>query len=141
MGYKVKYYLTTPSAIAGCKFVAPLTGDSGHDIHANAPLCILPQESKVISTGLYLSIHPNLVGIIKDRKTLALKGLRVMAGLIDASFRDEVSIFMANTSNSPYHVQAGDRVAQILFLLLGKPAVIKTSYDKLGPTRKGRGGI
>lgn len=139
MGYRVKYSIDLEAERAGCVFRQPAEGDCGHDICSSVHEVLLPLEQKIIKTGLTLAIPIGLIGMIKDRSGMALKGIRVAAGIIDSSYRGEVSVVLYNHGQSPYVIEVGDRVAQILFLLNGSPIVAKCSLYGLGKTKRGKG--
>ena len=47
-----------------------------------------------VPTGLAIEIRPDLVGMIKDRSSIALKRISVGAGVIDSDYRGEVKVIM-----------------------------------------------
>ena len=89
--------------------------DAGLDICANECIAIEPKTSKLISTGLYLQIPENHVGLIWSRSGLSVKNkIEVGAGCIDASYRGEVKIHLYNFSDDTFFINMGDRIAQLL---------------------------
>ena len=80
---------------------------------------IPPGGRVLIETGIAINMmDPGLVAIVASRSGLSLKhGVRVAQGIgvIDADYHGEICVILANDSNTPYRVESGDRIAQLLF--------------------------
>ena len=114
--------------------------DAGLDIKSIEDVVIAPRSSKLISTGLYIAIPNNHVGLIWSRSGLSVKyNIEVGAGCIDASYRGEVKVHLYNHSDVPFMVTAGDRIAQLLTI----PVNLKPYCDvvELDSTNRGTGGF
>ena len=62
-------------------------GSAGYDLYNPEYVSIGGGEIKSINLCIGLSIPPGYVGIIKDRSSLALRGLHVLGGVIDSDYR------------------------------------------------------
>jgi dUTP pyrophosphatase len=60
-------------------------------------------------------------------------------GLIDSDYRGEVQVGLLNTSNVPFTVHDGDRIAQML--LTPVPAFALALQEELDETARGAGGF
>src|SRR5215471_16074914 len=92
---------------------------SGMDLYADIELEILlqPLERRAIPTGLAIEIPPGYEGQVRPRSGLALKeGVTCLnsPGTIDADYRGEVQVILANLSNAPVTIHRGDRIAQLV---------------------------
>ena len=77
---------------------------------------IQPFSQELIKTNLFLAIPPDQYGRIGGRSGLALKhGIGVVAGVIDSNFRGLIAVILFNHSRSPYEVNMGYHVAQMMF--------------------------
>lgn len=97
------------------KYAKP--GDAGMDICSVEDTVILPKETKVIKTGLKVAIPEGYEIQVRPRSGMSLKtGIRVAnsPGTIDSGFRDEIGIILHNTSDKPFVIHKGDRIAQIV---------------------------
>jgi len=57
----------------------------------------------------------NLDGRVAPRSGLAAKhGIDTMAGVIDADYRGQVGVILANLSDEDFEVKIGDRIAQLI---------------------------
>lgn len=94
-------------------------GSSGADLHAfieNDRIEILPQQTVVIDTGLYIELPKGYEAQVRSRGGLSTKGIFVTnsPGTIDEDYRGEIKIIMTNSSNLPFTVNNGDRIAQLV---------------------------
>ena len=119
-------------------------GAAGLDIRANItePIVLAPLERQLIATGLFVAIPLGYEIQIRPRSGLAFKhGITVLntPGTIDADYRGEIKVLLVNLSNSPFTVEPGERVAQ---MILAKHEVLswKTTHE-LPSTERGAGGF
>lgn len=113
-------------------------GDAGLDLCALKGTTIGAGERGVVGTGIAIAVPPGHVGLIMDRSGLAAKqGMTNLGGVIDAGYRGEWKVIMLNTSDKPYEVAAGERIAQILVVPIALPDVCEVS--ELDDTMRGDG--
>lgn len=96
----------------------------------------------VVRTGLHMAIPEKHMGIVVPRSGIALKhGIQVVntPGIIDSGYRGEIMIGLVNHGNEVYHIDKGDRVAQLIIVPFVAPTFI--SVDTLGETARGNGGF
>jgi dUTP pyrophosphatase len=117
---------------------------AGYDLCAvlDAPYTLAPMARHLFSTGLRMALPPGCTGLICPRSGLALRhGVTVLnaPGIIDADYRGDIGVLLANFGDSPFTVNPGDRIAQIVFVhalnALFVPAV------GLSATERGEGGF
>tara|TARA_R110002051_G_scaffold150956_1_gene223517 strand:+ start:53 stop:649 length:597 start_codon:yes stop_codon:yes gene_type:complete len=90
--------------------------DAGYDLYALGGDILHKHTHKLIRTGISMSIPRGYVGLIWPRSGLAYKhGLDVFAGVIDSGYRGDVGVVLYNSQFGDYHIEAGDRIAQIIF--------------------------
>jgi dUTP pyrophosphatase len=98
-------YMTDDAA--GADLVAAVDGD----------LTLAPGARALVPTGFVLAIPPGYEGQVRPRSGLALRsGVTVLngPGTIDADYRGEVGVVLANLGADPYVVHRGDRIAQLV---------------------------
>jgi len=116
------------------------SSDAGWDLYSCEPKTILPNERETINTGISLAIPNSFVGLIWPRSGLAVKkGIDVLAGVIDSGYRGEIKVCLLNTGEIPVAIEAGDRIAQILFQEVPKFKLIETT--DLSETDRNSGGF
>lgn len=89
---------------------------AGYDLYSFVPCTIPPHGHVLISTGLRTAFNPFWAAVIFDRSGYGAKGLHRFAGVIDSDYRGEWKIILYNTTDKPWEVKIGDRVAQVLFI-------------------------
>lgn len=94
--------------------------DSGFDLRANLakPITLQPLQRTIVPTGVAFQLPRFVEGQVRSRSGLAAKhGVFVLnsPGTIDQNYRGEVGVILLNSSNEPFTVHPGDRIAQIVF--------------------------
>ena len=94
-------------------------GSSGLDLRANlsSTVTLRPMERDMIPTGLFLEIPEGYEVQIRPRSGLASKhGITCLntPGTVDSDYRGEVKIILINLSKEEYHINNGDRIAQMV---------------------------
>jgi len=120
------------------------THAAGADLRAaiDADVVIEPGEKALIPTGFAMALPDNFEAQVRPRSGLALKhAITVLntPGTIDADYRGEVGVILINHSNAPFHIQRGDRIAQMIiapFVQADFQAV-----SELSETERGEGGF
>ena len=121
------------------------TGASaGMDLRAvlQENLTLQPLERTLIKTGLFLEIPVGYEAQVRPRSGLALKkGLTVLnsPGTIDADYRGEVGVILVNLSNEAVTIEAGERVAQLVFAQFTQANWEEA--ESLSETHRGAGGF
>lgn len=117
---------------------------AGLDLRANldSPIELKPLERALIPTGLFIELQQGYEAQIRPRSGLAFKnGITVLnsPGTIDADYRGEIKVLLVNLSNTPFVVNDGERVAQ---MVIAKHEQIHWELtDSLEETQRGAGGF
>lgn len=104
-------------------------GDAGYDIRCNHDVTVYPGRIAVIHTAVKLEIPPGFVGIICDKSSRALSGLKTLGGILDSSFRGEIIVLMTSVTDHVYDFDAGDKIAQLLIVPVATPAIERVASD------------
>lgn len=119
-------------------------GSSGMDLRADItdPITLKPLERQLIPTGLFMEIPLGYEGQVRPRSGMAVnKGITCLntPGTIDSDYRGEVKVLLINLSNEEQIIQAGDRIAQIVFVKIEIAAV--ELVQQLNQTERAAGGF
>lgn len=92
---------------------------AGMDVRAavQEPVTLEPGQRILVPTGLRIALPPGYEAQIRPRSGLAIKhGLSLLnsPGTIDADYRGEIRIIIANLGREPYTIERGDRIAQMV---------------------------
>lgn len=118
---------TLPVRLLAATAAAPTrsrSGDAAYDLTAAEQVSIEAGERALVGTGVALAIASGWCGLVVPRSGLAARdGVVPVLGLIDPNYRGEIKVTLRNQGDGPYVVQPGDRVAQLLLVPFGGPAV------------------
>src|SRR5271154_518487 len=94
-------------------------GDAGIDLYAADGTTLAPRGGRaLVPTGIAIAIPEGYAGFVQPRSGLALRhGVTCLntPGLIDAGYRDEISVLLVNLAPLvPFDVARGDRIAQLV---------------------------
>jgi len=93
--------------------------DLGYDVFALEAVVLEPQKTMRVRTGISVEArHPEtgagLGLLVRDRSSMASRGIATTAGVIDAGYRGEVQIVMTNLGTEPLELKAGEKIAQMI---------------------------
>lgn len=92
-------------------------GSAGFDLSsADDSFILKPEEIKIVSTQLKMSIPNGWYGRICPRSGLALKnGIDVLAGVIDSDYTGDIGVILINLGKKDVVINQFDKIAQIIF--------------------------
>lgn len=99
----------------------------------------LSEHPVKVRTGLAAELPGGTFALIMPRSGLASKGVMVLGGVIDNSYRGEWIVLLACTGNESVVIEPGDRVAQFTILHTTQMELIEVA--ELGETERGSGGL
>lgn len=119
-------------------------GSSGMDLYADVEgeLALNPQERKLISCGIFLSVPVGYEAQTRPRSGLALKnGITLVntPGTIDSDYRGLVNVILSNTGKEPFVIKRGMRIAQMIIQEVVRADVCEA--DELDETARSAGGF
>ena len=109
-------------------------------VERDVPLA--PLERQLIPTGIAIALPEGYEAQIRPRSGLALKhGITLVnaPGTIDADYRGEIGVIVANVSQEPFVIQRGMRIAQMVIAQYERATWSKV--DNLPETERGDGGF
>ena len=115
---------------------------AGMDVVAAEDVDLAPGTRHAVATGFAIAIPEGYEVQVRPRSGLALKhGITCLntPGTIDADYRGEVKVILANLGTDPFAVKRGERIAQLV------PAPVQRArfeeVDALDDTARGTGGF
>ncbi len=117
---------------------------AGMDLIAavDAPLTLAPRERLLVPTGISIALPPGYEAQVRPRSGLAAKhGVTVLnsPGTIDADYRGEIKVILANLGDEPFVIERGMRIAQMIVARFVQIALHETG--ELPATDRGHGGF
>lgn len=92
---------------------------AGADLCSAESAMLLPNEYRVVRTGLRMDIPKGYHVEIRSRSGLAAKhGVFVLnsPGTVDSDYTGEVGVILCNVSQKPFIIAIGDRIAQMVVM-------------------------
>ena len=115
---------------------------AGMDVVAAEDVTLAPGARHAVATGFAIAIPAGFEVQVRPRSGLALKhGITCLntPGTIDADYRGEVKVILANLGGEPFEVRRGERIAQLV------PAAVQQArfaeVAELDETARGEGGF
>jgi dUTP pyrophosphatase len=131
------FKLRTPTARTPTKAHAD---DVGYDLYADQSLIIPPRDRKFVKTGLQIKVPSDCYGRIASRSGLSTKHkIDVAAGVVDKNYRGEIMVGLINSSDEPFHVEFGMKIAQLICELVRYPNLVQV--DEMDSTDRENSGF
>ena len=94
-----------------------LAGDAGLDCYSTISTTLAPNEITRVPLGIKMQLPSGTAALVLSKSGLASRqGLVSIVGLVDSGYRGELGVLYDNTSDEPYEIKAGDRIAQLLVM-------------------------
>jgi dUTP pyrophosphatase len=93
--------------------------DLGYDVFALEGAVLAPRATVKVRTGIAVEARNPETGaplglLVRDRSSMAARGLATTGGVIDAGYRGEVLIVMTNLGDTAVELKAGEKIAQMV---------------------------
>ena len=93
--------------------------DLGYDLFALEGVVLEPRATVRVRTGIAVEArHPEtgapLGLLVRDRSSMAARGIATTAGVIDAGYRGEILVLMTNLGETAVELKAGEKIAQMI---------------------------
>lgn len=111
-------------------------------VEGDSPFTLSPGARAAIPTGFCIALPEGYEAQVRPRSGLALKsGITCLnsPGTVDADYRGEIKVILANLGTEPFHIRRGDRIAQMVVA-----PVTHASWremETLDATARGEGGF
>ena len=109
--------LLTPAARV--PVVAHPGEDLGYDVFALEAVTLAPRATVKVRTGIAVEARHPQTGVplgllVRDRSSMAARGIATTAGVIDAGYRGEILVLMTNLGEAAVELKAGEKIAQMI---------------------------
>jgi dUTP pyrophosphatase len=93
--------------------------DLGYDLFALEGAALAPRATVKVRTGIAVEARNPATGaplglLVRDRSSMAARGVATTAGVIDAGYRGEILVLMTNLGEAPIELKAGEKIAQMI---------------------------
>ena len=93
--------------------------DLGYDVFALEGVVLRPRATVRVRTGIAVEARDPQTGealglLVRDRSSMAARGVATTGGVIDAGYRGEILVLMTNLGDGAVVLQAGEKIAQMI---------------------------
>jgi dUTP pyrophosphatase len=93
--------------------------DLGYDVFALETTSLAPRATTKLRTGIAVEARDPATGsplglLVRDRSSMAARGIATTGGVIDAGYRGEILILMTNLGDTAIELKAGEKIAQMI---------------------------
>lgn len=93
--------------------------DLGYDVFALEGARLGPRETVRVRTGIAVEAREPRTGaalglLVRDRSSMAARGIATTGGVIDAGYRGEILVLMTNLGDVAVELKAGEKIAQMI---------------------------
>ena len=104
-------------------------GSAGLDLYSSIDVNIEVGSIKKVNTGICISVPENSYGSIRDKSSLASKGLLTLGGVIDSDYTGEIIVIMTSLIES-IKIKKGQKIAQLIVSNIAYPKIKKVKFLK-----------
>jgi dUTP pyrophosphatase len=93
--------------------------DLGYDLFALDGAILAPRATVRVRTGIAVEARDPKTGaplglLVRDRSSMAARGIATTGGVIDAGYRGEILVLMTNLGDATVELKAGEKIAQMI---------------------------
>ena len=93
--------------------------DLGYDLFALEVTLLASQATGRVRTGIAVEARDPVTGaplglLVRDRSSMAARGIATTGGVIDAGYRGEILVLMTNLGEAAVELKAGEKIAQMI---------------------------
>lgn len=93
--------------------------DLGYDLFALEQTVLNPRATVKVRTGIAVEARDPVTAaplglLVRDRSSMAARGIATTGGVIDAGYRGEILVLMTNLGESTIELNAGEKIAQMI---------------------------
>jgi dUTP pyrophosphatase len=93
--------------------------DLGYDVFSLEAARLAARQTVRLRTGIAVEARDPHTGsplglLVRDRSSMASRGLATTGGVIDAGYRGEILILMTNLGDAAVEIAAGEKIAQMI---------------------------
>jgi dUTP pyrophosphatase len=119
--------------------------DLGYDLFALEGARLRSRQMVKVRTGIAVEARDPRTGVgvgllVRDRSSMAARGVTTTGGVIDAGYRGEILVLMTNLGDGVVEIAAGDKIAQMVPVpVLTGPVEEAETLEDSGRAGKGFG--
>jgi dUTP pyrophosphatase len=116
--------------------------DLGYDLFALEDTVLRSRATVRVRTGIAVEARNPETGaplglLVRDRSSMAARGIATTGGVIDAGYRGEILVLMTNLGEAVVELKAGEKIAQMVPVpvLTGEVVAVESLEDSARAAR------
>ena len=102
---------------------------TGLDLYSSVDIDIEVGSIKKINTGICILVPKNSYGSIRNKSSLASKGLLTLGGVIDSDYKGEIIVTMTSLTDT-IKIKKGQKIARLIVSNIAYPEIKKVEFLK-----------
>lgn len=90
--------------------------DLGWDLYSPDNFVLYRGEVRLVPIGIRIELPTGYGALIKDRSSMAAKGIHILGGVIDNGYRGEIIIMFYNVNRLTKGFSAGGKIGQLILI-------------------------
>lgn len=115
--------------------------DAGFDLRTPYRFVLRAHSFKVIDTGVHCEVPYGFVGMVKSKSGLMCKKGITTDGTVDCGYSGSIRVCLFNHSGEHYIFEKGDKIAQLVFMLILNPEIEMHQVAKVEARERGNNGF
>ena len=110
--------------------------DLGYDLFSLEGVVLGPRATVKVRTGIAVEARDPTTGaalglLVRDRSSMAARGIATTGGVIDSGYRGEILVVMTNLGDGVVELKPGEKIAQMVPVpvLTGEVEVVESLED------------
>ena len=87
---------------------------AGLDLYSSIDVDIEVGSIKKVNTGICISLPENSYGSIRDKSSIASKGLSTLGGVIGSDYTGEIIVIMTTSLIEPIKIKKEQKIAELI---------------------------
>jgi dUTP pyrophosphatase len=96
-------------------------------LFAYTAVTLEPGAVTKIDTGIGIEVPAGYAYILKDKSSVASRGLLTLGGVFDAGYQGEIIVMMINLAKEPATFEPGQKICQAVFISVIHPDFVEVS--------------
>jgi dCTP deaminase len=96
---------------------------AGYDLRCSRTVVIKPKKYELVATIETVELSLKITAYMHIRSSLAREGIIGSFAVVDPGFRGQLTLNLHNVSDKEVSLIEGERIVQIVFHILGSPAI------------------
>lgn len=98
-------------------------GDAGYDLYVTKDIWIFPFRVTKVPVNMCIELPEGTYGLVTSRSGQSLKGVFTIPGIVDETYRGQISAIVTKIGLLPTRIKKGERIAQLVITKYDKPTL------------------